>query len=158
MTVNAIPDGCNSINVYVFVHDAASALDFYARAFDGQQGTVLRIPGSDMVMHGEVRIGNSTLMLSQENPDWGTSSARSLGGSPVEFMIYVEDVDAAIQRAVDAGCEIAEPVADAFWGDRMGKVSDPFGLKWTIATHVEDVPDEEMAKRAEKFLSEMQAS
>lgn len=112
-------------------------------------------PGGKGVMHAEVRIGNSTVMLSEENPQWYMKSAETFGGSPASMHIYVDDVDAAFQRALDAGCTQVAPLMDMFWGDRYGKVVDPFGYQWGIATHVENVPEEELKKRAEAWLEQM---
>jgi PhnB protein len=156
MAVQTIPEGFNTVNVYLVVDDARAAIDFYCKAFGGSTGTIMRMPNSDDIMHAEVRIGSSTVMLSQENPEWNVKSAKTLGGSPVSMHLYVEDADSFVQRAVEAGCELTHPVEDAFWGDRHGKVTDPFGLQWGVATHIEELSDEEMAKRAAAFFAAMQ--
>ena len=156
MSVNPIPQNCNSINVYLIVKDARKAIDFYAKAFGGTAGCCMEAPDGS-VMHGEVVIGNSTLMLSQENPEWHMKSAETLGGSPVAMHIYVDDCDAAFKQAIDAGCTQVAPVEDMFWGDRYGKVQDPFGFQWGIATHIEDVSEEELAIRGQKWFEEMAA-
>ena len=153
--VKAIPDGCNSVNLYLVVKDARHALAFYTQAFGATPGTVMAGPGGQGVMHAEFRIGNSTIMLSEENPEWGIQSAESLGGSPASIQLYVPDADAAFQRAIEAGCREVSPLMDMFWGDRYGKVADPFGFQWGIATHQEDVSDEEMARRAEAWMQQM---
>jgi uncharacterized glyoxalase superfamily protein PhnB len=106
-------------------------------------------------MHAEMRIGNSMVMLSQENPQWQMKSAETIGGSPVSLHLYVEDVDKAFKRAKDAGCQEVAPLMDAFWGDRYGKVADPFGLQWGLATHKEDVSEAECAKRAAAWFAWM---
>ena len=137
--VNPIPDGCNTVNLYLVVKDARQALDFYARAFGGTPGMVMTGPCGTGVMHAEIQIGNSTIMLSEENPQWQMKSAETLGGSPASIHLYVPDVDAAFQRAIEAGCRELSPVMDMFWGDRYGKVADPFGFQWGISTHQEDV-------------------
>ena len=98
-------------------------------------------------MHAEVAIGNSRVMLTDENPEWGARAAKTIGGSPVSLHLYVEDADAVFQRAVEAGCEVLQPLQDVFWGDRYGKLQDPFGIQWGIATHKEDLTAEEIAQR-----------
>ena len=153
MSINPIADGCNSVNAYLVVKDAQAAIDFYQKAFGATVSCVLPLPGDQGIMHAEVRIGNSTVMLGDENPQWGTKSPETLGGSPVSLHIYVPDVDAAFQTAIDAGCTSVSPVADMFWGDRTGKVADPFGYQWGIATHTEDVSDEDMQTRAQEWFA-----
>ena len=144
-----IPDRFNSINAYLIVNNSIEALEFYAKAFGGE--TVDRMPGPDgkSTLHAEMQIGNSTLMLCDENPDWGTKCPQTLGGTPVVLHLYVEDADAVFSRAVAAGCEVTQPIHDAFWGDRYARIIDPFGHAWAICTHKEDLTDEEMNKRAE---------
>ena len=107
------------------------------------------------LMHGEIQIGNSTVMIGEENPQWQTQSAETLGGSPVSMHLYVDDVDSTYQKAVDAGCQSIMPVTDMFWGDRYCKVIDPFGIQWGIATHVEDIDEAELAKRSEAWAASM---
>lgn len=158
MTINAIPEGCNSINAYLIVKDAQAALDFYQKAFGATVSCILPGPGGQGIMHAELRIGNSTLMLGEENPHWGTKSSETLGGSPASIHLYTEDADDAFKTAIDAGCtSIAEPT-DMFWGDRSGKVACPFGFQWGIATHIEDVSEEEMGKRAQEWFASMAKS
>lgn len=152
--VNPVPENCNTLNAYVIVKDARQAMDFYAKAFGGQVGCAMTAPDGS-VTHGEVVIGNSTLMLSQENPQWEMKSAETLGGSPVSLHVYVEDCDAIFKQALDAGCKEIMPVSDMFWGDRYGKVIDPYGLQWGIATHVEDLSEEELHKRGEEWFAQM---
>jgi len=155
MSVKPIPDGFNSVNVYLTVKDPTSAIEFYRKAFGAELGTMMKIPGSDTVLHAEVCIGNSTMMLTAENPEWDARSAETLGGSPVSLHLYVDDVDKSFQRAVDAGCEVAAPLMDAFWGDRYGKVKDPFGIQWGIATHKADLTPEEIDKGAAEWFASM---
>lgn len=157
-SVNPIPDGCNSVNVYLIVKDGNAAIDFYCKAFGAKAGSLMTGPDGTGVMHAEVIIGNSTVMLSEENPAWDTKSAETMGGSPVSLHIYLPNVDEAFQQAVDAGCTVMAPLMDTFWGDRYGKVVDPFGYQWGLATHVEDVSDEEMGKRAEEFFAQQAES
>jgi uncharacterized glyoxalase superfamily protein PhnB len=154
MAAKPIPDGFNSASSYLIVSDAEKALEFYGKAFGAEVGDVMRMPDGS-IMHSEVHIGNSTVMITQENPAREMKSAETLGGSPVSMHIYVEDCDKAFERAIAAGCEVAAPVMDAFWGDHYGKVKDPFGIQWGVATHVEDVSPDEMNRRAEEFFASM---
>ena len=146
MSVKAVPDGYHSLTPYLVCKGAAKAIDFYIKAFGAEE--TVRMPGPDgVIMHAEVKIGNSMLMLSDENKERGQLSPDSLGGSPCSVMFYADDVDALFTRAVAAGAKAEMPPADMFWGDRMGNLVDPFGHKWAIATHKEDVSPEEMEKR-----------
>ena len=154
MSVSAIPAGCNTVNAYLIVKDARAAMDFYAKAFGGEGGACMTAPDGS-VMHGEVKIGNSTIMITQENPQWEMKSAETLGGSPASIHLYVENCDAVFKQALEAGCTEIAPMADAFWGDRYGKLVDPFGFQWGVATHIEDVDEEEMKKRGEAFFAQM---
>ena len=156
MSVKPIPDGFNTVSAYLIVKNAAKALDFYKQALGAEPGLRMAGPDGKSTMHAEMVIGDSTIMLTDENPQWGAQSPEAYGGSPQSLHIYVEDADALFGRAVEAGCEVVAPIMDAFWGDRYGKVKDPFGHQWGIATHKEDVPPEEMGKRAEAFFAEMQ--
>jgi uncharacterized glyoxalase superfamily protein PhnB len=140
--VQAIPAGMHSLTPHLICRDAAAAMDFYARAFGALE--LGRLPGPDgRLMHGSMRIGDSHLMLVDEMPEWGALGPQSLGGSPVTVHLYVEDVDAAFQRAVDAGATARMAPADMFWGDRYGQLLDPFGHRWSVATRVRDVPPEQ---------------
>ena len=150
--VKAIPDGYHSVTPYLTVRDAAKAIEFYKRAFGAQQRGVLPMPGGK-IGHAEIMIGNSIIMLADEFPEYGNQSPESLKGSPVGLAIYVENVDEVFNRAVKEGATVKEPVADKFWGDRAGSVTDPFGHKWTILTHMEDVSIEEMKKRMDANLA-----
>ena len=147
--VKPIPDRFNSINAYLIVNNAVEAMEFYAKAFGGE--TVARMPGPDgqNTLHAEMQIGDSTLMLSDENPDWGTKSPQTLGGTPIVLHLYVEDADAVFNQAVAADCEVTQAIHDAFWGDRYARIIDPFGHAWAICIHKEDLTPEEMNKRAE---------
>ena len=150
MSVPAIPDGYHSVTPYLIVDDAKAALDFYRDAFGAQELYRLPMPdgkGGEKIAHAEVRVGDSTLMLSDEWPDMGALGPKSRGGHTASFLIYVEDADASFDRAVKAGARSERPVTLEFWGDRMGSVIDPFGHKWSLGTHVEDVSPEEMKKR-----------
>ncbi|HEY6565109.1 MAG TPA: VOC family protein [Pirellulaceae bacterium] len=152
--VSPIPAGCNTVNAYLVVKDARKALDFYAKAFGGSAGICMTGPNGK-VMHGEVMIGNSTIMITEENPQWGMKSAETMGGSPMSLHLYVDNVDQSFQKAIQSGCTLVNPVMDMFWGDRYGKVSDPFGFHWGIATHIEDVSEEEMKRRSEEWMKSM---
>ena len=150
-----IPDGMEGVSIYLVVRDAKAAVDFYVKAFGAQPGMFTYMPDGKTPMHAEFHLKGSTVMLSQENPDWNVKSAETLGGSPISMHLYFEDCDAAFKRAVDAGCEVVSPLTDMFWGDRFGKVRDPFGLEWGLATHKEDVDAAEMERRAATFFAEM---
>ena len=146
MAVKAIPDGYYSLTPYLVVKGAAEALEFYKKAFGATE--TVRMPGpGGRIMHAEVQIGNSMLMLADENPEQGHLSPATLGGSGSSIMLYTGDVDATITQAVAAGATVVMPAMDMFWGDRMGNLKDPFGHSWAIATHKEDVSPEEMGKR-----------
>lgn len=146
--VKPIPEGFHTVTPYLTVRNAAQALEFYKRAFGAEETLKLTMPGSSTIMHAEIRIGDSYVMLGEEAPQWGAKSPQALGGSPVSIHLYVENVDKLFQRAVAAGAQATLPPQNQFWGDRMGKLTDPFGHVWGIATHIEDVSPEECAKRA----------
>lgn len=155
MAAKPIPDGFNTVSTYLIVKDAQKAIDFYRKAFGAEPGSVMKTPDGQSIMHAEVCIGNSTVMLSQENPQWGMKSAETMGGSPASLHLYVDDADKIFQRALDAGCEVVAPLMDAFWGDRYGKVTDPFGFQWGIATHKEDLTEDEIDRRAAEWFASM---
>lgn len=145
--VKPIPDGYHSLTPYLVFNGAAKAIEFYKQAFGAAE--VFRMEGPDgRVGHAEIKIGNSHVMLADEHPEMGARSPQSIGGSPISLMLYVEDVDAVVSQAVEAGAKVTRPVANQFYGDRTGGVEDPFGYAWYVATHVEDVPPEELQKRA----------
>ena len=143
--VKHIPDGYHTVTAYLTVDDAAKAIDFYADAFGAIE--LYRLPMGDMIGHAEVKIGDTHIMLSDEFADMNIKGPNARGGPTAAFMIYVEDADAGFARAIKAGATVDRAVETQFWGDRMGSVIDPFGHKWSLATHVEDVPPEEMQKR-----------
>ncbi len=155
--VSPIPQGMSSVIPYLVVPDAVEAMEFYGKCFGAAQVMRMPGPGGQGTMHAEMQISGSTVMLTDENPQWDMVSAKTLGKSPVHLMFYCEDVDAAFAKAAEAGCDVMFPCTDMFWGDRMCKVQDPFGFQWSIATHVEDVPEEEMGARQAKWLEEMAA-
>lgn len=149
--VQAVPPGCAAVLPYLVIKNAAAAFDFYQKAFGAETTLRMNMP-SGAVMHAEMRIGNATFMFSEQSDDWGTKSPDMLGASPVTLMLYVPDVDAFVARAEAAGAIITMPVSDQFWGDRSGCLQDPFGHNWMISTHIEDVSEEEMAKRAAQMF------
>ena len=153
MSVKPIPDGYHSVTPYLYIKGASEAIAWYQKAFGATEMMRLNMPESDIIMHAEIKIGNSIVMLTEENPDWGAISPSTLGGIATSFMIYVEDVDSAYKQAIDAGATVVRDIADQFYGDRSGCLSDPYGHQWTIATHVEDLSEEEMMAR---FNAQMQ--
>lgn len=149
--VKPIPDGYHTLTPHMICKGAEKALDFYKKAFGAEE--LCRMPGPDGtgVMHAEIKIGDSHLMMCDEFPGMEhCKSPQSLGGSPVTLHLYVTDVDTAFKKAIDAGCTAEMPPTDMFWGDRYGKLRDPFGHNWSIATHIADPTPEEMAKGAEE--------
>ena len=151
MAVHHTPDGYHSVTPYLIVDDAAKALDFYRDAFGATE--LFRLPMGDKIGHAEFRIGNSHVMLADEFPDMDALSPNNRGGATASFMIYVPDADAAHAQAIQAGAKEGSPVKLEFWGDRIGTVVDPFGHKWSLATHVEDVSPEEMERRMQEWSS-----
>jgi PhnB protein len=145
--VKPIPDGYPQITPYLAVAGGGDAIDFYTKVFGARER--MRMPGPDgKIGHAELEIGNSLIMLADEFPDMGHRGPKTVGGTPVTINIYVEDVDDVFERAVEAGAKELRPVENQFYGDRSGQFEDPFGHKWSVATHVEDVPADEMEKRA----------
>src|SRR3990172_10277101 len=146
-----IPAGYHTVTPYLVRRGAANAIDFYKRAFGAREK--MRMPGPNgKVAHAELQIGDSRLMLGDESPEMGAKSPEMLGGSPVGVLLYVKNVDAMADRAVKAGATVVMPVQDMFWGDRYGKLKDPFGHEWSIATHKEDLTAKQMAKRAQSAM------
>jgi PhnB protein len=142
-----IPKGYHTATPYLIIKGAAKAIEFYKKAFGAAEMTRMTQPDG-RVGHAEIKIGDSLIMLADEFPEMGARSPQSLGGSPVSILLYVQDVDALTSQAITAGAKVVRPVKDQFYGDRSGSLEDPFGHQWHIATHVEDVPPEEMKKRA----------
>ncbi|MBL0209784.1 MAG: VOC family protein [Holophagaceae bacterium] len=145
--VKPIPEGYHSVTPYLIVRGAAKALEFYKQAFGAVELFRMEAPDG-RIGHAEIRIGDSPIMLADEHPDMGAKSPETWGGSPVSLMLYVEDVDRVFARAVEAGATVERPLADQFYGDRTGGLKDPFGHVWYVATHIEDVPPEELDRRA----------
>jgi PhnB protein len=144
VTAKSVPEGFHTVTPYMTVRNAARAIEFYKQAFGAvEKGGIMKSPDGK-VAHAELQIGDSILMLGDEFPQMGALSPQSTGGAGMGLHIYVEDVDSAFDRAVKAGATVEMPVADMFWGDRYGKLADPFGHKWSIGTHKHDVTMEEM--------------
>ena len=154
MAVQPIPRGYHTVTPYLIVRGGDRAIEFYVKALGARELYRMAGPAGN-VAHAEMAIGDSHVMLADEMPEMGFSSPDTLGGAAVSLMVYVEDVDARFEQAVAAGATALRPVENQFWGDRAGTLKDPFGHVWTIATHVEDVPADEMERRAaEAFASE----
>ncbi len=152
--VSAIPKGYHTATPYLVVNDGNRALDFYKQAFGATEINRMKSPNGK-IGHAEFKIGDSVIMLSDEMPGSGNRSPQSLGGSCVSIFLYVENVDAVFDQAVKAGAKPDMPPQDMFWGDRFGKLTDPFGHLWAIATHIEDVAPQEMEKRAKEAMAKM---
>ncbi len=146
MSVKPIPEGYHTLTPFLTVRDAVRAIEFYKEAFGAKERGVMKGPDGK-VMHAELMIGDSIIMLSDEWPEFGALSPLSSGGAGMGLHIYVDGVDAAFDRAVKAGAQVEMPVTDQFWGDRYGKLKDPFGHKWSIATHTKDMSSDEMKRR-----------
>lgn len=155
--VDPVPSAYRGVTSYLILKDAARALDFYQKAFGAQP--VLRLDGPDgKIAHAEVRISGGHVMMSEENLKMGYKSAQTLGGSPIHLMFYVPDVDRAFERAIAAGGTVHRAVQDQFYGDRSGTLTDPFGILWTVATHIEDVSEEEVKRRMAAMMGAGQPS
>ena len=145
--VKPIPDGFHTLTPYLSIRGAAQAIDFYKRAFGATERFRMLGPDGKRVGHAEIVIGDSIVMLADEFPEYGNSSPQTLNGTPVCFGLYVKDADSAYKRAVDAGATVLKPIADQFYGDRAGTVQDPFGHRWTLMTHKEDLSPSELNTR-----------
>jgi uncharacterized glyoxalase superfamily protein PhnB len=157
MTAKPVPDGYHTITPYMTVRDAARAIEFYKQAFGAKEKGVMKGPDGK-IMHAELRIGDSIIMLGDEMPEYGSLSPQSTGGAGMGLHIYIEDVDTAFDRAVKAGATVEMPVADMFWGDRYGKLADPFGHKWSIGTHKADLTAQEMEDGMKAMTNDMPKS
>jgi len=144
--------GAHSLNAYITIKDCSSAIEFYKKAFGATEGVRLLMPNGS-IAHAEVLIEGSLLMMADENLEWGNKSPLTIGGNPMTFGLYLKDADQAFQKAIDAGAIPVMPVSDMFYGDRVGQVMDPFGYKWMITTHIEDVSFDEMQKRSDQMFS-----
>lgn len=150
----SVPDGYHSVTPYLSIKGAAAALDFYKRAFNAKE--LYRIDGPQgSIGHAEIEIGDSRLMLSEEAPEMDCLSPASLGGAGISLLIYVADADRLFAQAVAAGGQVLRPMQDQFYGDRSGTIKDPFGHMWTVATHIEDVPPQELEARAKQAIAAM---
>ena len=149
----AIPEGYSTLTPYLNIKGAVEAIEFYKKAFGAKEITRLAMPDGS-IAHAEIEIGDSKIMLAEENPQWGNLSPLALGGSPVTLCLYVEDVDAVFAQALKEGAKVIAgmEVKDQFYGDRAGSLTDPFGHKWSIMTHIEDVSTEEMQKRMDAMF------
>jgi len=150
--VNYIPNGFHAVTPYLTVKNAREAIDFYKRGFGARERVLMPMPDGK-IAHAELQIGDSIIMLGEECPERGAVSPQTLEGSPVGLALYVQDVDQVFERAVRAGASVKESVENKFWGDRSGAVTDPFGHKWMLLTHIEDVPPDEMKKRMAQAFS-----
>ena len=150
-----IPEGYHTLTPQIVVRDAARAIEFYKSAFGAELLNAAPDGPGGKITHASMKIGDSILMLTDEFPEWGCLGPQSIGGSPVTLHIYVEDVDALFDRAVAAGAKVTMPLQDQFWGDRYGQLADPFGHRWSLATHKEELTREEVAKRSEAIFSKM---
>ena len=149
-----IPAGFNTLSAHLIVDDGVAALEFYKKAFGAQETMRLLSPDGKNLMHAQMKIGTSVLMLAGEFPP-NCLSPKSRGGSSVYLHIYTENSDALFNRAVAAGCKVNMPMSDTFWGDRYGQVEDPFGHQWSIATHITDLTPEQLAANAKEFMAKM---
>jgi PhnB protein len=156
-TAKAIPDGYHNVTPYLFVRSAARAIDFYMTVFGATE--IVRMAGSNgKVLHAELRIGDSIVMLADESPQTGVMSPQTIGGYSVGLHLYVENVEAVIQKAVDNGAKLLRPIKNQFYGDRSGSLLDPFGHMWSVATHVEDVSPDELRKRMTAAMTQTAGS
>jgi PhnB protein len=151
--VKPIPDGYPRVTPYLHVDGASTAIDFYSKVFGATERMRMPSPGGK-VGHAELEIGDSLIMLADEFPEMGVLGPKAIGGTPVTLGLYVEDVDDVFDRAIAEGAVSVRPVENQFYGDRAGQLEDPFGHRWSVATHVEDVPPDEMAKRAAEAMAQ----
>ena len=154
MPVKPVPEGYHTITPHLTVRDAARAIEFYKQAFGAKERGAMKGPDGK-VMHAELQIGDSIVMLADEMPEFGSRYPQSVGGSPTGLHIYTDNVDAAFDRAVKAGAQVEMPVMEQFWGDRYGKLKDPFGHSWSVATHVKDLSVEEMKRGMDEAMAKM---
>jgi PhnB protein len=157
MPTKPVPEGYHTVSAYLAVDDAERAIEYYTKAFGAKEVVRMSAPGGK-IGHAELEIGDSRIMLSDPFPQASTRPPKDLGGTSASVFMYVEDVDALVKQATDAGATVTMEVADQFWGDRFGTITDPFGHVWSIATHVEDVPPEEMERRAREAMAGMGAT
>lgn len=151
--VKPIPKGMRTVTPHLICKEAANAIEFYKKDFSVVEMFRMLTPDGERLLHAEIRVGDSVVMLVDESPEWGALGPTSLKGTPVAFYLYVKNVDAFVARAVKAGAKVVMPVADMFWGDRYGKLEDPFGHMWEVATHIRDVKPKEMERAAKEMFS-----
>jgi uncharacterized glyoxalase superfamily protein PhnB len=154
MSAKPVPEGFHTVTPHLVCKNAAKAIEFYQKALGAETRTVHKMPDGK-IAHAELRIGDSIVMLGEEFPDFKVLSPESLGGTGTTLHIYTGNADTLFNRAVSAGCTVVNPLMDQFWGDRYGQVVDPFGHKWAIATHIEDVSDEEIERRGREAMEQM---
>ena len=154
-STKSLPTGFHTVTPALTVKDAEKAIGFYKRAFGAEERMRFLGPDEKSIMHAEIKIGDSIIMLGEEHPETGCMGPQSLGGTSFSLYLYVDDADQAFTRAVSAGASADMPVADMFWGDRFGQVTDPFGHKWNLATRKENLTPEEMRKRSGEFFAQM---
>jgi len=154
MATQPIPEGYSTISPYLAVDDAAEAIEYYKKAFGAEETERMEAPGGK-IGHAELKIGDSHVMLSDPFPQASTTPPKELGGTSASIFMYVEDVDAVVQKAVAAGATVTMEVEDQFWGDRFGSITDPFGHNWSIATHIEDLTPEEIEERGKAAMAAM---
>jgi PhnB protein len=154
-TIRPIPEGFHTVTPHLVIRNAPGAIEFYKQAFGAKE--LVRMPGPDgkTIMHAEIKIGDSIIMIGEEYPQYGCKSPQNLNGTPVTVHLYVENVDDVFQRAIKAGATATMPVQDMFWGDRYGKLKDPFGHEWSLATHKRDLTPDEMQKGAAEAFKKM---
>jgi PhnB protein len=157
MAAKPIPDGYHTVTPYLAVDDAAQAIEYYKKAFGAKERVRMEAPGGK-IGHAELEVGDSLIMLFDPFPQSSTRPPKELGGTSASVFMFVEDVDAVVKQAVDAGATITMEVADQFWGDRFGTVTDPFGHVWSIATHIEDLTPDEIAERGKAAMAAMSSS
>jgi PhnB protein len=157
VSVKPIPEGYNTLSIHLAVDDASKAIDYYKQAFGAKERMRMDAPDGK-IGHAELEIGDSLVMLSDPFPQSSVRPPKEVGGTSASVFMYVDDVDAVVKRAVEAGARVEMEVADQFWGDRFGTITDPFGHVWSVATHVEDVSPEDMADRAKEAMAAMSSS
>ena len=156
MAVKPIPDGYHSVTPYLYIQGASDAIAFYQKAFGAVE--TVRMDWGGKIGHAEIKIGDSHIMIADEFPKMGATSPKTLGGSSSQICLYVEDADAVTAQAIAAGATVVRPIMDQFYGDRSATIEDPFGHRWTVATHKEDVPPEEMRRRSREMEAKMASS
>lgn len=153
-SVKPIPEGFHTLTPHIVVKDGAEAIEFYKKAFGAEQLGSSMLTPEGKVLHAELKIGDSMIMLCAENPEWGVASPLTVGNTSVTLSLYVENADTVFEKAVSAGATVKMPLGDMFWGDRYGQVTDPSGHNWAICTHIKDMTDEEIKKASEEAMAQ----